>query len=181
MNRDLFTVFNNLAGHNAILDGFFIFCATYLIYLLFAGAGVALIYLLMQKKLRPIIFFCISVGCAFILMLIAEHLFPSDRPFVGAVVTTLIDHEANQSFPSSHTTAAMAVALSLLCFTPFKKWGIVAVIAALAVGLARIVAGVHFPLDIAGGIAVAALGVGISYIIASIFKPRRQPVQFSQK
>lgn len=181
MNRDLFTTFNNLAGQNTIVDGFVVFCANYLIYLLFAGVGVALVYLLTQKKWRPIILFCLSVGIAFVLMLIAEQLFPSDRPFVGATVTMLIEHEANQSFPSSHTAAAMAVALSLLCFTPFKKWGAVAVIAALLVGLSRIVAGVHFPLDIAGGIAVAVLGVVAAAIIARITRPKQPPMHFSSK
>ena len=38
-----------------------------------------------------------------------------------------------------------------------KKWGIVFFVAAILMALARIVAGVHYPLDILGGAAVGIL------------------------
>ena len=72
-----------------------------------------------------------------------------------------------RSFPSGHTaTIVCALTLVMLHFRK-RKWAWGLALAALAVGVSRIVVGVHWPLDVAvGGLigwAAAALGTWISY------------------
>ena len=61
------------------------------------------------------------------------------------------------AFPSGHATVMFALAFSLFFKNP--RFGIVYFILATVSSLSRIVVGVHFPLDIAGGMLVGALGV----------------------
>ena len=72
-----------------------------------------------------------------------------------------------RSFPSGHTaTIVCALTLVMLHFRK-RKWAWGLALAALAVGVSRIVVGVHWPLDVAvGGLigwAAAVLGTWISY------------------
>jgi membrane-associated phospholipid phosphatase len=72
-----------------------------------------------------------------------------------------------RSFPSGHTaTIVCALTLIMLHFRK-RKWTWCLALAALAVGVSRIVVGVHWPLDVAvGGLigwAAAALGTWVSY------------------
>jgi membrane-associated phospholipid phosphatase len=72
-----------------------------------------------------------------------------------------------RSFPSGHTaTIVCALTLIMLHFRKLK-WAWCLAVAALAIGVSRIVVGVHWPLDVAvGGLigwAAAALGTWASY------------------
>jgi undecaprenyl-diphosphatase len=84
------------------------------------------------------------------------------RPFVALPhVLQLISHADNAGFPSDHATAAGAVAAGLL----FVSWrlGAVTLVWSLLVAFSRVYVGVHFPQDVAAGLAlggiVAVLGV----------------------
>lgn len=178
MNQELFTLINEFAGKNNIVDAIIIFCATYLIYILFAAAAGLMGYLVFKRQWRPVIFFGANLALTFVLLLITSKLHLSDRPFVNGEATMLIEHAANQSFPSDHMTAAIAIAFGLTFFTRYKFIGGLAIIAACLIGFSRIVAGVHYPLDIAGAIGiglVASICVGVVY---SISKGKQQTVTF---
>src|SRR3989344_3351084 len=63
--------------------------------------------------------------------------------------------ETGYAFPSGHATFFMALALSIFFF--HKKAGFIFMFFTLIIGLARIIAGVHFPIDILGGFILGAL------------------------
>lgn len=73
--------------------------------------------------------------------------------------------ESGYAFPSGHSTAFMALATSI--FLSHKRVGYLFIVFAVLIGLARIVAGVHFPLDILGGF---ILGAGVAYIVKFLQK-----------
>jgi undecaprenyl-diphosphatase len=75
-------------------------------------------------------------------------------------------------FVSGHTAVAFAVATALLPVLSLR-WRVVAYCLAATVGLARIVFGVHFPLDVVGG---ASLGVmcGCVVDLAMLAIPERR-------
>jgi membrane-associated phospholipid phosphatase len=77
------------------------------------------------------------------------------RPFVALHFHPLIAHAADAGFPSDHSTAAGAVATGLF----FLSWrlGLFASLAALLVAFSRIYVGVHFPQDVAAGLALGAV------------------------
>lgn len=181
MNTEIFNVIHDITGFNDTIDAIVVFCAKYLVYILFAVAVAAISYLAVKRQWRPVIFFGIQLAATFAVILIASHFYPSQRPFVvDPSITPLISHDPNQSFPSSHTAVSFAIALGLLFFTRFKGLGLLAVIAAGIIGIARIAAGVHWPLDIAGSMGAALLAAILIAIPYRITRPNTSSVQFDR-
>ena len=78
------------------------------------------------------------------------------RPFVNhPEVHKLIAHSADFGFPSDHATVAGAIAVGLL----FLSWrlGLVTALVALLISFSRVYVGVHFPQDVAAGLALGAV------------------------
>ncbi len=163
MNNWLLLHINDLAGKNGFLDNLMVFCAKDLIFLVFLAAIAWLIFS-NKKDWRPPVFFLANLAVAFIFLQIASKLYVDHRPFVDHRITQLIPHAAGKSFPSDHTTAAFAIAFSFLLFTPYKKASLVLFAAAALIGFARIFTGLHYPVDILGGMAIAAVAATITKI-----------------
>jgi undecaprenyl-diphosphatase len=68
------------------------------------------------------------------------------------------------SFPSGHATFFMALGFGI--FFSHKKAGYVFIFFALLIGIARIIAGVHFPVDILSGFILGAI---IAYLVRVIY------------
>ncbi len=167
MNQDLFFYLNNLAGKFACFDSIVIFIAQYLAYWLVA-AFFALVILEKdkKKKFKMLIFSILSIFLSRIVITeIIRYFYFVSRPFVNNNVFQLIFHETSGSFPSGHAAFFFALAMAVYFFK--KKWSIVFFAGAILIGLARIIAGVHWPLDILGG---AVIGVISFVLVAKFFK-----------
>ena len=174
MNLELsvFNFIHNLAGQSVVLDWLVIFLGSYLGYFLLAGF---VLMLFREKDWRARFYYCAFAVLAVILSrgLLTEIIrFFSDRPRPFAVLSfePLINHTAAAALPSGH--AAFYIALALSVFLISKKWGWVYLFAALITGLARVIAGVHWPLDIAAGALVAALSFFVIKWALERFRPR---------
>lgn len=176
MNSQLLLLINGWAGHNALLDALMVFCARYLIYVVFAAAAVCFVLLVLKKEWRAALYYAGTLIVSFILLQIAARLYVDHRPFVDYHVHQLVAHASGKSFPSDHTTATAAIGLGLLLFTRFKKTGALIVLAALVIGFARVFVGIHYPIDIAGGLLTALVGALVVWLIQRIFD-RRRPVE----
>ena len=76
------------------------------------------------------------------------------------------------SFPSGHTTFMIAIATSMYFYD--KKLGIFLYILGILVGIARVLAGVHYYLDILGGIVIGTLfGYLFTIFFEKIFKIKK--------
>ncbi|MEO5364208.1 MAG: phosphatase PAP2 family protein [Magnetococcus sp. DMHC-8] len=84
---------------------------------------------------------------------------PHPRPFVVGLGHTHLLHAPDASFPSNHAVFCFAMALSLWWQVVRKQVGWVLLGLSLLVCWARVYLGVHFPLDMAGGLLVAWLAV----------------------
>lgn len=165
MNQNLFNFLNNFALKNSLADTAIIFLAQYLGYFLL----VVFFILLFLKKdwkdnlLRKKIFLISFLSVIFSRLVFTEAIrffYASNRPFVGNIVNQLLFHETSYSFPSGHAAFYFALAISIFLFN--KKWGTVFLIGAALISIARIMAGIHWPLDILGGIIVSLSAVFLS-------------------
>jgi membrane-associated phospholipid phosphatase len=79
------------------------------------------------------------------------------RPFMVGLSPMYVPHDVEGSFPSAHTSLMLAVAATLLRVQGTRAGGASLAGLALLTGWARVYLGLHFPMDIAGSVAVAAL------------------------
>lgn len=139
------------------------FLASFLIWFMFAGLFVLWVIDGRIKK-EQVLHALFAATLAWVLAEMIKSVFPTLRPFRfnGFPILT-ITVPGDSAFPSAHM--ALATALATAVFSHSKKLGIWFALAALAVGIGRIMANVHTPLDILGG---AILGIAASYLIRNI-------------
>lgn len=138
------------------------FLASILIWLMFFGLIVLWVIDGKIKK-ETVIHAVFSCLFAWVVTELIKTFFPTLRPFqsTGLVPLTLTI-PGDGAFPSTHT--ALAFALSVTILKHDKKVGILYLIMSALVGIARIVAHVHYPIDIVGG---AIIGTVISRLTSS--------------
>ncbi len=94
---------------------------------------------------------------------VLKFLFARPRPFIHFTdVRLLVAGPHQYSFPSGHTATAFAAATVL--WRKNIKIGVAALALALLIGFSRVYVGVHYPLDVLGGI---ILGCGVGWVVVS--------------
>ena len=85
------------------------------------------------------------------------------RPFVVENIPPLIEHAANNGFPSTYTLITITIASVIFAYN--KKLGIILFVIALSIGTARVLASIVHPVDIIGAILI---GVSVTTFVFSI-------------
>lgn len=164
LNSDLFLAINQLAGENAILDASAIFIAEAMPFILI-GVMVSLWFFADLNKKRISFFAGYSVLLALLLSYLIGVFYFHPRPFVLNLGSQLVEHAADTSFPSDHTTFIFAIASSYLFSRETLKLGVLLVLLSFLAGLARVFVGVHFPFDIIGaGLVGVVSSLSIKYL-----------------
>ena len=174
MDDTIFFFFYNLAHRSEIFDQVVIFFAVYFPYIVIFLAGVFILmhhevfkaestFQVFLEKKKEILSSFLTGILAWILAHILKFLFSTIRPFEAFPQIQSLIRESGFSFPSGHAAFFMALAVSIFFF--HKKAGYWFMFFALIIGVARIVVGVHFPIDILGGFILGAL---IAYFIKSV-------------
>lgn len=86
------------------------------------------------------------------------------RPFIELGLQPGAKFIDNPGFPSDHMLLGSAIVLAMYAITPYKKTALVVGGIVVVMGVGRVLALVHTPLDIVGG-AVAALLGGLWYVV----------------
>jgi undecaprenyl-diphosphatase len=138
-------------------DFFITFLASFLIWFMFAGLFI-LWFFRKDIKSRHVFHAITASFIAFLISQLIKLLFPTLRPFeiTGEVPLTLTI-PFDSTFPSSHSSAAFALAVSVQRYD--KRVGFVFVLFAILVGLGRVMGNVHYYSDIFGGAIVGILSV----------------------
>ena len=103
---------------------------------------------------------------------LSKILLPRARPFPTIPVTLRIPNETDSSYPSGH---ALIVSIgAAFCLTSFRR-RFVAWLLAVEAGIvcySRVYLGVHYPLDVAGGV---SLGIAMALVGTSLLRKYAQP------
>ncbi len=123
-----------------------------------------------KEKIRRksiLIFSAFILPLVFIVSQIAGKIYYNPRPFVAEHFTPLIDHAANNGFPSDHSLISFA--LASIVFLLNKQFGFILFFLAFLVGLSRIYVGVHHPIDV---LASFLISIGVVFLFDRYVKPK---------
>lgn len=162
----LFQLINNLAGHNAFLDGlmrllvneYFLTTIMSLILVIFWFEGQDRDQ--RERNQRAILRAIVALFIANIVLKLCNLIYFRPRPFVGHEVNLLFYQPTDSSFPSNPATVGFSVATAIWLYN--RRLGALLLVLATLFGLARIYCGVHYPSDIIAG---ALLGGLSAYLV----------------
>ena len=104
--------------------------------------------------------------------LILKGLVARDRPsWLVPDVELLIANPKDFSFPSGHTSAAMAAATAI--FMHDKRYGIAAFVLAACIAFSRMYLFVHFPTDVLGGAVTGVVSAVAAFFLMRWFENRK--------
>ena len=134
-------------------------------WLVVAAYGVTLVVLLCTWNLKWI-FFVIVPAVTVVLVTLLRNALNRSRPFERYGYTPLVSHGKGKSFPSRHT--ACAVVIGMACYYVHPAYGIPMLVLSAAVGITRVMAGVHHIIDVLAG---AAISVACGLLGFVVFAP----------
>jgi undecaprenyl-diphosphatase len=189
----IFLWINHLSGHVRAIDEFFkgfsndyfamVICMLLVIWIWFSGKTLAE----RERNQKTVMITMISVGMAASVIgvinaiqhshnpaIVSGHFTFSSwqyvrmRPFdaLPGQVNLVYYPPIDSSFPSNFAAVIWAFAFPLLI--RYRKYGIITGVIALVGSFGRVYMGVHYPLDVLGGIGVGLLGCGIAFFLAWI-------------
>jgi undecaprenyl-diphosphatase len=166
MNISLFYFLHSFAFKYVWLDRLVWFIAVLLIYIVLAIVGIALLRYYkvsnfkglinaLKQKGNEMVSIPFTVVVAYLLAHLLKVLVHTERPFIALSNIHTLFFESGYSFPSGHSVVISALTFAI--FFRHKRLGYICMVLALLIGVARVVAGVHFPIDILGGYLIGFL------------------------
>lgn len=162
MQTAVFLFFYHLQALHPFIPLAVSFFAQYVPYILIAGLFLYLFFLPslpFWKRFSILLGAAASSGIGYLIALLIRSLYPISRPFALLPdINPLVDASdtALTSFPSLHATIFFA--LGTFLFFYHKRLGALYLFAALLIALSRVIAGIHWPLDILAGAVLGILG-----------------------
>lgn len=162
MNEKIFNILFNFANKNEFTKKITRFLTKFTCDLFFIMYLIGGIYLLINFKkygYTELFKYIFIPFIAFLTARIIRNTIKAKRPFEKMEIKSLIYHKGGNSFPSNHSTSAMVLAMALGHIFPLFIFGFI--ILAIITGVLRIMAGVHYPIDILAGLMI---GFGFGYL-----------------
>lgn len=137
-----------------------IFLSDYLFYLLL----LVLPWFLIRGELQLGLKTLLSISLASFVALSIKYFWPTLRPFQNGYSGSLMGQvPTDPAFPSMHTAIACALATTL--FFSYRKSGVGLYVVALLIGVGRVLAHFHYPIDILGGVLVGTLAAWFIHLL----------------
>jgi undecaprenyl-diphosphatase len=153
------------------MDSLIIFFAKYVILVIPLLALAVWLQAGRKLKKQMLLATAMAIVLAVILDKIAGKLYYDPRPFVSHHLKPLVAHAADNGFPSEHSLFGAVLAVLVYIYRP--RVGAVALAAVLAVGIARVAAHIHSPIDIIAGLIIGATAGFGGYAIARRLLPTK--------
>lgn len=166
MNEVILNYLYGFSHINNFFDFFIIFLAEWYGLLIL---GTLFIYLFshkdnLKKGVTDLVVVSVTAVSSWFIAHFFKDVFHTLRPFDAMSPVLPLVAEDGYAFPSGHATFFMALASSLWFY--HKRLAIFFGISAIIIGLARVSAGVHWPVDIIGGLILGlVLGVTLYKLI----------------
>lgn len=160
LNYELLKAINDLAGKSSVVDAIMIFATNY------AVPVFAIVLLMMwffgkEYMKKTVVYSALSGVLGILINVLISKIYFEPRPFVTHDdLNVLVEHARDASFPSDHTTGAIALAFAIALRN--KRIGIVMMVFALLTGFSRMYVGNHYPGDVAMGIVI---GLFVAYTV----------------
>lgn len=131
------------------------------------AVATAIYALVRNRSLLPLVAGAAAAGAAWMVANLTKLVADRPRPYEVVAGAVLRQHAAHgNSFPSSHTAVAFALALALLPFLP-RLLAVAAVVYASLVGWSRVYLGVHYPLDVLAGAGIGIAVGGLTLVVVA--------------
>ncbi len=169
VHEKIFFLFYHILGPESPVSSLTVFCAVWLPWVL---GILPFVYELYKNEVFNIWKTCKRIYATPILVylvtILIKYFYQTPRPFalleIPPAFVVSSDPYGLASFPSSHT--AIFAALAVVVYFSDQKIGKWFFVGALVVGIARIGAGVHWPIDIVGGFLI---GAGLGFLFEKVF------------
>lgn len=153
----------------AALDSAVIALVLLLLFLYYDGAPG--LFKVTKYTWRKVIVISLTGVIAWSASAVGKALFLVPRPYIQMLdIEPLFQLGILDSFPSGHATFFAAIAVAVWHY--HRRLGFVYVLAAIAIGVSRIIAGVHFPLDILAGFLLGGGGALLMMRLVSILRKK---------
>lgn len=179
LNTNAFLLIHELVGISPYVDGAILVIGKYTDIALIIYIGV---YILMKRvhaseepymswydvheRVKTFLWYCITGLLAWVTALILKLLIHMPRPFLALeYIEPLFVYGRYDSFPSGH--ALVFTALSIVAWKHNRSFGFCVGIISLLIMIARIAAGIHYPIDIMIGMKIGVLVAALSYYVRS--------------
>ena len=166
MNEVIFLYLNQFQGQSLFLD-VIIFLMSDILVLSFIVAIFIYVYTSdnHRRAIKNSTIILLAGLIAWALADIIKYIFPVGRPFtVSDSVKVFFERGGDGSFPSGHTAFISSVATMFYFYNKRIFFWMLAVV--VAVGLGRVISGMHWPVDVLGGL---TLGVVVALSIQYIY------------
>ncbi len=148
---------------------------THGVFLLFAAVLAYLWYY--EKSYEEALHVLLASSVAAILAFFLKELFNVPRPYIIDNLLPLAGYSVrSSSLPSLHTAIAFALATTVVMHQ--KRFGIILLLIASLIGIGRVAANVHYPLDVEIG---AIVGTLVSLLVEKIHIPYNPKLSSKKK
>jgi undecaprenyl-diphosphatase len=142
-------------------DFLIVFCGKYLLYLIALALFVYWLRSPRVNRLQFTVAAAAALALAYALARIAGLFFSHYQPFALQGFDPLLPHEVDNSFPSDH--AALGGAMAGIAGLYNRGLGLLLWVLAVAVAGGRMLAGLHYPADVAVGLVLGGISAAIAY------------------
>ncbi len=169
LNSQILAKINGLSGRNRWLDAFGRAGAEWVILAIVAwyAVGVFMTRAARQEIIVPLAILAAAWLAGLLLNYILAKIMREPRPYLTnpEIKLLFIPLSGWKSFPSDHVMSAFLILFLALMFHLPAAWSLLPL--ALWVAWGRLYAGLHYPLDIIGGVCVAGLlAVAVKYAVS---------------